>query len=299
MDPRGVFRLELFQDYLHFERGLSERTVSAYLGDVGRLVEFLDDSGCVDPGKVDHRDLRNYVFRLKDSGLAPTTIRRALSSIRAYFAFLVAEGVVREDPADRLDPPQVWRRLPGVLGKDEVLRLLEAPDPGRPMYWRDRAILELLYATGVRVSELTGLTVPQLHLEEGVCLVHGKGGRERLVPFGDPARQALRRNLDQVRPGLDRGQGEGRVFLNRWGKPMSRVSVWNLVKDAAKRGGVKKSVSPHTLRHTFATHLLEGGADLAAVQELLGHADISTTQIYTHLDRNYVQSIHRRFHPRA
>jgi integrase/recombinase XerD len=186
-----------------------------------------------------------------------------------------------------------------VLTRPDVERLVESVDPDAPLYWRDRAILELLYATGVRVSELVGLTLASLDLEEGLCVVFGKGSKERLVPVGGPAVRAVGRYLRDVRPKLDRGTGEGRVFLNARGRPLSRMSVWNVVKEASQRAGVRSDVSPHTLRHTFATHLLEGGADLAAVQELLGHADISTTQIYTHLDREYLRDVHRRYHPRG
>jgi integrase/recombinase XerD len=211
----------------------------------------------------------------------------------------VAEGVVEEDPTEQLQSPRVERKLPDVLSVEDVERLLESPDPSGRLYWRDRAILEFLYATGVRVSELTELPLSALDLEEGICLVFGKGSKERLVPIGAPARRALERYLRAVRPELDRGRGGGRVFLNARGFPLSRMAVWTLVRNAARRGGVRKRVSPHTLRHSFATHLLEGGADLAAVQELLGHADITTTQIYTHVDRSYLRDVHRTFHPRG
>ncbi|MDH3270904.1 MAG: tyrosine recombinase, partial [Gemmatimonadota bacterium] len=243
--------------------------------------------------------LRAWVFDLKDGGLAATSIRRAQSAVRTYFGFLLAEGVISVDPTDRLDSPRVDRSLPHFLTVEETSCLLDAPDPDRPTYWRDRAILEFLYATGVRVSELTELRLSSLDLDEGFATVFGKGAKERLVPIGAPALRALRRYLRDVRPGLDRGEGEGRVFLNARGRPIRRESIWSVVKTSAERAGLTKKVSPHTLRHTFATHLVEGGADLAAVQELLGHADISTTQIYTHLDRAYLRDMHRRFHPRS
>jgi integrase/recombinase XerD len=239
------------------------------------------------------------VYRLKDSGLAPSSIRRALSSLRSYFAFLLDEGVVDSDPSERLESPRMWRRLPGALSVEEVQALLEAPDQGHPHFWRDRAILEVLYATGMRVSELVDLKVGDLDLDQGVCSVFGKGSKERLVPMGAPARMTLERYLREVRPRLDTGKGGGRVFLNHRGRPLSRMAVWNLVKANAERAGIRGRVSPHTLRHSFATHLLEGGADLAAVQELLGHADISTTQVYTHVDREYLREVHRTFHPRG
>ncbi|MFC1575901.1 site-specific tyrosine recombinase XerD [Gemmatimonadota bacterium] len=296
---KAAFQLEPFVDYLSFERGLSDRTLSAYRGDLGKLFKFLEGRGREGPGGVTHQDLREFVFHLKESGLAPTSIRRTLSALRSYFAFLLEEGVLEADPSERLEAPKAWRKLPDVLSVDEVGRILDAPNPDHPLYWRDRGILEVLYATGMRVSELVGLRLTDLELEEGVCTVFGKGAKERMVPLGGPARRALERYLGEVRPLLDSGKGRGVVFLNQRGGPLSRMTIWNLVKKSALNGGVQRKVSPHTLRHTFATHLLEGGADLAAVQELLGHADISTTQIYTHVDRDYLREVHRTYHPRG
>jgi len=298
-DYARAFRMEPFQDYLTFERGLSERTISAYGRDLRRWLAFVTDRGARQPSDVDTAMLREWVFELKDSGLAATSIRRAQSAVRTYFGFLLAEGVVEADPTDRLDSPKAERRLPDFLSREETERLLDAPDPTHPLFWRDRAILEFLYATGVRVSELVDLPISSLDMDDGFAVVFGKGSKERLVPVGVPALRALRRYLTDIRPGLDRGQGKGRVFLNARGGPLRRESVWAVVKEAARRAGIRRKVSPHTLRHTFATHLVEGGADLAAVQELLGHADISTTQIYTHLDRAYLREMHRRFHPRS
>ena len=297
--PPRAFRLEQFHDYLTFERGLSDRTVTAYGRDLARWLAFVREREIDDPRDVGVADLRAWVFSLKDEGLAATSIRRAQSALRTYFGFLLAEGVLETDPTDRMDSPRVGRRLPDFLTPEETERLLDAPDPDRATYWRDRAILEFLYATGVRVSELVDLPLSSLDLDEGFATVFGKGAKERLVPVGAPALRALRRYLRDVRPKLDSGEGEGRVFLNARGRPIRRESVWAIVKKAAERAGLEKNVSPHTLRHTFATHLVEGGADLAAVQELLGHADISTTQIYTHLDRAYLRDLHRRYHPRS
>jgi integrase/recombinase XerD len=295
----GSFHFEPFLDYLTFERGLSDRTLEAYSRDLRKLLLFLETQGCRTPEGVTHHQLRKFLFHLNEAGLAPTTIRRALSSLRTYFGFLIEEGVLTTDPSEQLASPRAWRRLPGVLSVEEVARMLEGPDESHRFFWRDRAILELLYATGVRVSELVELRVTSLDLSEGFCTVFGKGSKERIVPVGAPARRALERYLREVRPGLDRGRGEGVVFLNARGGPLSRVAVWSLVKESAARAGIRRSVSPHTLRHSFATHLLEGGADLAAVQELLGHADISTTQIYTHVNREYLKEIHRAHHPRG
>ena len=293
-----AFHLELFADHLAFERGLSKRTLQAYQRDLSQLLEFLDKREVEGPHGVDYAVLREYVYHLKDRGLAATSIRRAQSAIRTYFAFLLAEGVIGADPAERLQAPRITRRLPDVLSVEEVEQLLEAPDPDARRFWRDKAILELLYATGMRVSELTELPLRGLHLEEGVCLVFGKGSKERWIPLGGPAVRALSRYLRDLRPFLERGEGMGKVFLNARGSPLTRVAVWRLVRASARRAGIERKVSPHTLRHSFATHLLEGGADLAAVQEFLGHADISTTQIYTHVDREYLKEVHRSFHPR-
>lgn len=299
--PEGPaeFRFEQFYDYLTFERGLSDRTVVAYGRDLSRWMAFLEAAGISAPGAVDVRILREWIFELKDSGLAATSIRRAQSAIRTYFSFLLAEGVLASDPTDRLDSPRVDRTLPEFLSREEVGRVLESPDPTHRLYWRDRAILEFLYATGVRVSELGDLRIASVDLEEGFATVFGKGSNERLVPVGGPALRSLERYLREVRPALDRGKGDGHVFLNARGTPIRRESIWSLVRTAAKRAGVNRKVSPHTIRHTYATHLVEGGADLAAVQELLGHADISTTQIYTHLNRAYLREVHRKYHPRS
>lgn len=294
-----AFREELFADYLAFERGLSARTLEAYGRDVARLVRYLSDRGIVRPGEVTRLELRDYVYSLKDRGLAPTSIRRALSSMRAYFAFLLDEQAIEADPTEQIESPRVWRTLPGVLSVREIGLLLESPDPSKALYWRDRAVLELLYATGMRVSELVGLLLPSLDLEDRTCLVYGKGSKERMVPFGRAAERVLLRYLRNVRPELERGRGEGVVFLSARGRPLTRMAVWTIVRKARDRVGIERPVSPHTLRHSCATHLLEGGADLAAVQELLGHVDIATTEIYTHVDRQYVHEMHRTHHPRG
>lgn len=293
------FRVDAFADHLVLERGLSDRTVAAYHTDLDRLLAFLVGEGVGHPVDVTPAHLRDYIYSLKDQGLAAASIRRAISSTRTYFRYLLEEGVLLRDPTEKLEAPRGWRRLPDVLAVDAVVRLLEAPDAEHPLYWRDRALLETLYASGVRVSELVGLRLADLDLKEGVALVFGKGSRERIVPLGGAAIRTLDRYLRQVRPALEEGKGEGIVFLNHRGQPMTRMAVWQIVRKAAERAGIEGKLSPHTLRHSFATHLLEGGADLAVVQELLGHADISTTQIYTHVDRDYVRSVHRQFHPRG
>ena len=299
MSETVAFQAELYADYLNFERGLSPLTVSAYGRELERFIDFATERGRRDPSSVGGDDVRDYVFHLGDLGLAPTSVRRAQSALRTYFGFLLEEGALERDPTEGLQSPRVGRPLPNVLDATDVAALLEAPRLDSPVHWRDRAILEFLYATGVRVSELVGLRVTNLDLEEGLCTVFGKGSKERMVPLGRPACVALSRYLREVRPALEKGQGGARVFLNQRGRPLTRASVWKIVKAAARLAGIERKVSPHVLRHTFATHLLEGGADLVAVQELLGHADISTTQIYTHLDRKYLRDMHRKYHPRS
>jgi integrase/recombinase XerD len=294
-----MYHLAAFSDHLAVERGLSPRTLDAYERDVARLTEFLCSRGLERPGQATATDLREFVYHLKDRGLQPASIRRNLSAVRTYFAFLLAEGIVVTDPSDRLELPRIWRRLPDVLSREEVVRILEAPDIAHRLYWRDRALLEFAYATGVRVSELIAVQVRDLALDDGFAAIFGKGSKERLVPVGRSAVRAVRVYLRELRPRLDRGQGGGAVFLSERGRPLTRMGVWKILRRHVIRAGIEKRVKPHTLRHSFATHLLEGGADLAAVQEMLGHADITTTQIYTHLDRAYLREVHRKFHPRA
>ena len=294
-----MFHLEEFRDYLQFERGVSPRTLDAYGRDITRLVEYATRKDVHDVGALTPSHLREFVYSLKDQGLQATSIRRTLSAIRTYFAFLLAENHVSADPTEKLEMPKVWRRLPGVLSREEVVRILEAPDIADRMYWRDKALLEFAYASGVRVGELTTIKVRDVDLAEGVATVFGKGAKERVVPIGRSAQRALDVYLREVRPALARRDAEGTVFLNAQGSGLTRMGVWKILRKHVRRAGVRKRVTPHTLRHCFATHLLEGGADLAAVQEMLGHADIATTQIYTHVDREYLRDIHKRFHPRS
>jgi integrase/recombinase XerD len=293
------FRLEGFRDFLALESGHSANTVEAYLRDLRKLGEFAATRGVRDPARLTRAQLRDFVFLLKDLGLSAASIRRAVSAIRTYYGFLAGEGWVQDDPSDRLESPRRGRTLPQTLSVPEIEALLGAPSVDQPLAWRDRALLELAYGAGLRVSELCGLTLTDLLLTENLVRVFGKGGKERLVPIGRSVIGAVSVYLHTVRPELDRGKSKGRLLLNARGQPLSRVGAWGIVKRATQRAGIKKRVTPHTLRHSFATHLLEGGADLRAVQEMLGHADLSTTQIYTHVDREYLRSVHKQFHPRA
>jgi len=298
-EAERAFYLEGFRDYLALEAGGSRHTVDNYLRDLRRFVQFSDTKGTAAPTEVTRALLRDFVFALKDLGLAPATIRRQVSALHTYFSFLIGEGLLSTDPSDRLETPKTWRTLPEVLTVPEVERLLAAPSLDDPLAWRDRTLLELGYGAGLRVTELCTLGLGDLLLSDGLVRVFGKGGKERLVPIGRKVIGAVSVYLNTTRATLDRGKGAGRVLLNARGTPLSRVGAWGILKRLAGRAGLTKPVSPHTLRHSFATHLLEGGADLRAVQEMLGHVDLSTTQIYTHVDREYLRGVHKRFHPRG
>jgi len=293
-----AFQLERFRDYLALEAGNSGNTVASYLRDITRLSEYATAHGAKTPEQLSAPQLREFIYFLKDVGLSAATIRRQISAIRTYFKFLVGEGITARDPSERIESPKRWRTLPAVLTVAEVRKLLAAPNTNEPLAMRDVALLEFAYATGVRVSELVSLKLQDILFSEGVARVFGKGAKERIVPVGRRALGAVSSYAREIRPNLDRGKARGFLFLNARGTPLSRVGAWGIIRAHARRAGLAKRVTPHTLRHTFATHLLEGGADLRAVQEMLGHADLSTTQLYTHVDREYLRSVHKRYHPR-
>jgi integrase/recombinase XerD len=293
-----AFYVERFDDFLALEQGASVETSKAYKLDIARFVTYVSLKGAKSPVDIGARTLREYVFHLKDLGLSPASIRRNVSAVRTYFKFLVGEGHVVRDPSERLETPRKWRTLPDVLGVDEIEKLLAAPSLDEPFAFRDRAMLELAYGAGLRVSEWISLGVRDVMLQDHLVRVFGKGAKERLVPIGRRAIGAIAIYLRELRPKLEKGEGKGVLFLNARGQPMSRMGAWKILRKYVDQVGITKPVSPHTLRHSFATHLLEGGADLRAVQEMLGHVDISTTQIYTHVDREYLRSVHKQFHPR-
>lgn len=293
------FLLERFAEFLTLEQGSSARTDESYARDLQRLAEWAVAHGASTPATLTAAHLREFVYYLKDLGLSPASIRRGVSAIRTWFKFLMAEGVVKADPSERLETPKKWRTLPEVLTTAEVERLLGAIPLEEPLAFRDRAMLELAYGAGLRVGEWITLRVSDLMLDEGVVRVFGKGSKERLVPVGGSATGAVAIYLRELRPRLERGKGAGVLFLNARGAPLSRMGAWKILRKYVQLAGITKAVTPHTLRHSFATHLLEGGADLRSVQEMLGHADISTTQIYTHVDREYLRSVHRQYHPRG
>jgi integrase/recombinase XerD len=294
-----AFYLERFHDFLAVEKGASARTDEAYLRDLARFAMFARMKGATAPNNVGSRTLREYVYHLKDLGLAPASIRRNVSAVRSYFRFMLDEGHLVRDPSERLETPKRWRTLPEVLTVEEVTQLIAAPSLDEPLAFRDRAMLELAYGAGLRVSEWISLGVRDVLMDEHLVRVFGKGGKERIVPIGRSAIGAVAIYLRELRLRLEHGKGKGILFLNSRGEPLSRMGAWKILRKYVEQAGIKKRVTPHTLRHSFATHLLEGGADLRAVQEMLGHADISTTQIYTHVDREYLRTVHRQYHPRS
>ena len=293
------FLLARFVDFLALEQGLSPRTIEAYERDLARFVEYAASQGIGAPLDITAKLLREFVYHLKDLGLSPSSIRRSVSAIRTYFRFLTADGIVVRDPSERLEIPKRWRTLPDVLTIEEVQRLLAAPTLDDPLVFRDRALLELAYGAGLRVSEWITLGQRDVMLDEGLVRVFGKGSKERLVPIGRSAIGAIAVYTRELRPRLEKGEGKGVLFLNARGRPLTRMGAWKILRQHVERAGITKHVSPHTLRHSFATHLLEGGADLRAVQEMLGHVDIATTQIYTHVDREYLRKVHKSYHPRG
>ncbi len=294
-----AFLLEQVHDFLQLEQGASTRTCEAYRRDLSRFATYARSRGAAAPHDATPRVLREYVYHLKDLGLAPASIRRNVSAVRTYFRFLVAEGHVTRDPSERLETPKRWLALPDVLTVEEVERLLGAPTLDEPLAFRDRALLELAYGAGLRVSEWITVGVNDVLFTESLVRIFGKGSRERLVPIGRRAVAAVAIYARELRPRLETGYGRGILFLNARGLPMSRMGAWKILRKYVEKAQIDKRVTPHTIRHSFATHLLEGGADLRAVQEMLGHADISTTQIYTHVDRAYLRAEHKRYHPRA
>jgi integrase/recombinase XerD len=283
---------------LRSERGASRNTLAAYGRDLADFHGFLRTRR-LDPGAATPDDLVSWLERLRARGLAPASVARRLSAVRGFYRHLVREDQARRDPTEHLDAPRASRPLPRALSRESATALVEAPDTRRPAGVRDRAVLELLYATGMRASECLGLRLEDLNLAAGYVICTGKGSRQRLVPVGAEALEWVRRYLRDVRPGHTRRRDAGRLFVNPRGGPLSRQSLWTLVRRAAAAAGLRRRVSPHMLRHSFASHLLEGGADLRAVQAMLGHADISTTQIYTHLPSSTLKRMYLAYHPRA
>jgi integrase/recombinase XerD len=289
--------LDAYLDHLKVEPGLSPLTVEAYAHDLGTFAAYLGEEG-VAVGDADLTAVAGYLLSLSDAGQSARSQARRLSSLRGFFLYLVAERHVSRDPTELVDGPRLGRRLPGVLTVEEVARLLDAPPTGTPRGVRDRAMLQTMYAAGLRVSELCGLELGDVNLEAGFVAAFGKGRKRRVVPLGEVARDAIEAYLGQVRGRWAR-EGERRMFVTHRGRGMTRQGFWKLIKRYAAGAGITKSLSPHKLRHSFATHLLLGGADLRAVQTMLGHADIATTQIYTHVTGDHLAQAHAKYHPRG
>ncbi len=288
-----------FVRYLEAECGMSTNTVDAYRRDVRRFDDWLGTQGSPPLRDVDLPLLTGYLRHLGEQGLAPSSIARHIVSVKSWFRYLVLEGVLQDSQVDLLSSPKLWQHLPQVLSPETVNRLIAAPGFEDRFPLRDRAILCTLYATGARVSEVCGLRIGDVHLAEGFCRVVGKGNKERIVSLNPVARLALEKYLTHERGDLARSDSTAWLFVTRSGGPISRVAVWNLVKKYAARVGCSEQVSPHTLRHSFATHMLAGGAEIRALQEILGHASIRTTQLYTHVDHGRLKAIHAKHHPRA
>lgn len=291
--------LDEFLNFLTVEKGLSKNTITAYRTDIVHFIEHLQGLGVNDIDRIGKKDIADYLLYLKKNGISSNSISRALVAIKMFYRFLVQEHLTKEDVAGVLESPKLLRPLPDVLSVDEVDRLISAPDTSDWMGVRDKAALEIMYATGMRVSELAELRTDGLNLDLGFIKCKGKGDKERIVPIGKNAKEALARYKERVRPELLKGGQDQHLFLSRFGRRISRQSFWKMIKRYTRAARIKKEITPHTLRHSFATHLLERGADLRIVQEMLGHADISTTQIYTHINKERLKSIHRQFHPRA
>jgi integrase/recombinase XerD len=293
--------IKQFEAYLQLEKSLSGNSVEAYLRDIRKMTQFLDSKGYrINPLDLQPAVIREFLEWINDLGMMPHSQARTLSGIRAFYKFLIMEDMLDADPTDTIEGPKLDRKLPDTLSFPEIEALFAAIDVSTPEGTRNKAMLETLYSSGLRVSELVDLRLSNLYETMGFIKVTGKGNKERLVPIGRDALKYTRIYLDEIRCHLAIKKGqEDYIFLNRRGAKLTRVMVFTIIKDLVKKTGLNKQVSPHTFRHSFATHLIEGGADLRAVQEMLGHESITTTEIYTHLDRDYLQQIIKDFHPRS
>ena len=291
--------LDQLLHYLIVERGLSKNTIEAYSHGLSRFLNHLREKGVQEIRDVGKFDVRGFLLALKKEKLSAKTIVRNLVAIRTFFRFLVQEGILETNPVEDLESPKVAKTLPEILTLKDIEQLLEQPNLQTPLGMRDRAMLEILYATGMRVSELTHLPTHQVNLEGGYVLLYGKGSKERIVPLGSEAIKWVTLYLKESRGILAKGKESPFLFINRSGKGMSRQGLWKNLKNYTRRTGLRKRITPHLLRHSFASHLLEGGADLRSVQMMLGHADISSTQIYTHVTGERLKKIHQRYHPRG
>ncbi|MFZ5571275.1 MAG: site-specific tyrosine recombinase XerD [Thermodesulfobacteriota bacterium] len=291
--------IDRYVNYLLIEKGLSANTISAYSADLSAYSRFASENGITGVEGIDQAAILKYMIEMRQSGLNAKSRARHLVTLRGFHKFLLNENILAQDPTAALDLPKTGLRLPEVLSVDDIARLLHAPDQEKPRGLRDSAMIELLYAAGMRVSELIGMKLQDINLEAGFVRVYGKGDKERIVPVGSYARDKVRRYLQEARPLLLKKASSPYLFIAWAGKPMTRQGFWKLLKKYAAQAGIEKEIKPHSLRHSFASHLLEGGADLRSVQMMLGHADISTTQIYTHVAQDHLRKVHDTYHPRG
>ena len=291
--------LDQFLDYITLEMGLSPNTRAAYADDIRRFLDWLAEKGVRSINEVTRKQILDHLLAEKARGLAANSLSRHLVSLKIFFRYLAQEGLLSINVAETMESPKVWTMLPSVLTPKEIDRLFAAPDLTTPLGIRNRAVLELFYASGLRVSELAGLQLHDLHFDEHFLRCIGKGRKERVVPVGKDAIEKIKQYIKEVRPKFTPGPQEQTVFLSSRRQPMSRKTIWDMIKKCARSAGITKTIYPHTLRHSFASHLLANGAPLRIIQEMLGHADIATTQIYTHVDPDRLKGVHRQFHPRA
>ncbi len=290
--------VEEFISYLSVERGLADNTLISYKRDLGRFLGYLKSRRILSIDNVTRQLITSFMLGEKDRGLSANSISRELACLKSFFKFLTRENRIKEDATSVIESPKLWKKLPFTLSIEEVAKLLTMPNLRDLIGMRDRASMELMYATGMRVSELINLKMDDLNMDVGFVRCFGKGNKERIVPFGKKAKEGILRYLDKSRPAFLKKRISNFLFLTRRGRPMSRQAFWKTIKKYTRQARIKKEITPHSLRHSFATHILERGADLRVVQEMLGHSDISTTQIYTHVSRDRLKSIHKRFHPR-
>lgn len=287
-----------FMNHLSVERGLAKNTLLAYGRDLEKYTEYLTGQGVKSQAQIKREHVSNFMFDLKKHGMSATSICRHLAAVKMFHRFLVRENLTKEDPTTLVETPKLWKRVPAVLTQPEIDSMLTAASGRKPQDVRDQAILEIFYGCGLRVSELADLKTTSVNYDVGFVRAVGKGSKERIIPVGKKAVEALQKYLLKARPQLLNKKTSEALFLSRLGARMSRQSLWSVIKLYAKKANIKKTIKPHTLRHTFATHLLQHGADLRSVQEMLGHSDISTTQIYTHVDKEHLKNVHKEFHPR-
>ncbi len=287
-----------FVNYLQDVKKSSKNTILSYQRDLNKFFAYLEDMKIKDIKKVNNTSLNSYVLLMEKENFATSTISRNIATLKAYFNYLFKQGIVSSDPAEKLKAPKIEKKLPGILSVEEVTLLLNQPSGNSNKEIRDKAMLELLYATGIRVSELISLTMDDVNITSGYIRV-SEGSRERIIPFGSVARTAMKNYLKNARPGMIAMESESILFTNCSGQPMSRQGFWKVLKQYAKRAGIESDITPHTLRHSFAAHLVENGADLRSVQEMLGHSDVSTTQIYAKMTNNRIKEVYAKAHPRA